>query len=560
MHRTVVFFGLFLGSSELALASPQGGVFTEITKEVGLDFLHEPGAEGKFLLPEINGAGAAFLDFDNDGDLDIFLVQSGSLSVSKTKKLLTNQLFRQDADGFFTNVTSTSGLGHTGYGTGVAVGDIDNDGLVDIYVGNYGKDALFHNNGGGQFTDITDRAGIVADSWTSSVALCDYDLDGYLDIYVTSYVTYDSTKSCVRNDGAPDYCSPQSFAYDPDVLYRNNGDVSFTDASHRSGIGRLKAPALGVVCADLTADGLPDFYVANDGVANFLWENAGGGSFEDRAILMGSAFNSFGRPEASMGVALGDIEGDGDLDLFMTHVENQTNTLYLNDEGFGFDDVTAARGLGASSLKFTGFGTAFFDFDHDGDLDIVIANGRVAWANPLAGADVSEYWNAYAEPNLLLENNGAGKFADMSSGSGAFGRHIEVSRALALGDVDSDGDLDILLTNTGGPARLFRNDTRKKGHWLMVRALDTQRKRDAHGAFITVTAGGKRYVRLAHPAYSYFSSNDTRAHFGIVGASNFESILVRWPDGTEEHFNGGALGRVVTVEKGGGMPVRKKAR
>ena len=192
--------------------------------------------------------------------------------------------------------TSTSGLGDTGYGTGVAVGDIDNDGLVDIYVGNYGKDALFHNSGGGQFTDITDRAGIVAGGWTSSVAFCDYDLDGYLDIYVTSYVRHDSTKSCVRNDGAPDYCSPQSFAYDPDVLYRNNGDGSFTDASERSGIGRVKAPGLGVLCADLTADGLPDFYVANDGVANFLWENAGGGTFEDQAILMGSAFNSFGRP------------------------------------------------------------------------------------------------------------------------------------------------------------------------------------------------------------------------------------------------------------------------
>ena len=525
-------------------------MFTEITRKVGIDFVHEAGTEGKYELPEIMGAGAAFLDVEGDGDLDVYLVQSGPLLESEARDRPANRLFRQNDDGSFTDVTVGSGLGDRGYGTGVAVGDIDNDGLVDVYVGNYGPDALYRNDGGGKFTDVTRRAGISVPTWTSSMVFCDYDGDGFLDLYVTSYVSHVAKKACVRADGAPDYCSPQSFAYDADSLYHNNGDGSFTDVSRSSGIGRIDAPGLGVVCSDLTGDGLVDFYVANDGEANQLWESQGDGKFADAAILLGVALNAMGQAEASMGVALGDVEGDGDRDLFMTHLENQTNTLYLNDGNFGFEEVTSARGLGAPSVKFTGFGTAFFDFDHDGDLDIVVVNGRVAWAEPLPGGGGEEYWSPYAEPNFLVENDGRGKFTDASEPTGAFGRLVEVSRGLALGDIDGDGDLDLLMTHTAGPARLFRNDADKAGSWLFVRTVEG--KRDAQGAVVTLRAGGKRYTRTADPAYSYLSSNDPRAHFAVVGAERFEEILVRWPDGSKESFPGGALNRVLVVEKGTG--------
>ncbi len=538
------------------LSAQEAPLFTDITESAGIQFVHDPGTEGKFALPEIMGSGAAFFDFDSDGDLDVYLVQGGPLPGSKKKERQPDRLYRQDRGGKFADVTRNSGLGNTGYGSGVAVGDIDNDGLVDLYVGNHGPDVLYHNQGGGVFADITTRAGIAEKEWSASAVFCDYDLDGYLDLYVTHYVKGDPNKSCVRKDGAPDYCSPQSYSYDSDVLYRNDGDGTFTDVSRESGIGSVRAPGLGVLCADFTADGLLDFYVANDGEANLLWENQGNGKFLDQAILMGAAFDSFGRAEAGMGVAAGDIEGDGDLDIFVTNLQNQTNTLYINDGKLGFEDASSARGVAAPSLKYTGFGTAFFDFDHDGDLDIIGVNGRVAWGPPLPGAKISEYWNPFAEPNFLLENDGNGHFRDITARSGSFGKEIEVSRGLALGDVDSDGDLDVLVTNTAGPARLYRNDAPKKGRWLLVRALDG--KRDAHGAVVTVTAGGKTYLRVADPAYSYLSSNDPRAHFGIPQASRVDAILVRWPGGGEERFPGGPLDRVVVVRNGEGQGVARK--
>lgn len=548
--RWVTTFGLLI-----ALAAPAGAdepLFREITEDVGLDFVHDPGMEGKFWAPEVMGSGGAFLDYDGDGDLDIYLVQGGPLPESESAKRLPNRLYRQNDDGSFTDVTEASGLGDTGYGTGLAVGDIDNDGLVDVYAANYGPDALYHNEGGGKFENVTASAGISDDTWSASAAFCDYDADGYLDLYVARYVKHDATKSCVAEDGSTDYCSPQSFDYERDTLYHNDGDGTFTDVTRQAGIYGVEAPGLGIICADFTNDGLLDFYIANDGEANQLWENLGDGKFEDQAFLMGAALNSMGAPEASMGITLGDADTDGDLDLFMTHLVNQTNTLYLNDGTFGFEDASAARGLGAPSLKYTGFGTAFFDFDHDGDLDIAIVNGRVDKNPPHPGAALGDYWNVYAEPNFLLENDGTGKFTDISDQAGDFASQVEISRGLVMGDIDEDGDLDVMVTNTAGRARLFLNVAPKVGRWLMVRAFDPSTKRDAHGAVVTVTAGGKKYVRVADPCYSYLTSNDPRAHFGIPGVETYDSIHVRWPDGSEEIFPGGALDRHVTIEKGSG--------
>ena len=540
--------------STASLARQDRQPFTEITDEVGLDFVHDPGNEGKYLAPEVMGSGGAFLDYDHDGDLDIYLIQGGPLPESTRLRELPNRLYRQNPDGTFTDVTQESGLGDTGYGAGVAVGDIDNDGLVDVYTANYGPDALYHNQGDGKFENITKSAGISGNLWSASAAFCDYDGDGLLDLYVTHYVKFDPTKVCVKTDGAPDYCSPQSFSYQSDALYHNDGGGTFTDVSRASGIDRIEAPGLSIICSDFTGDGWLDFYIANDGEANQLWENQRNGKFVDEAILFGAALNSFGRPEASMGVALGDVEGDGDLDLFMTHLIDQTNTLYLNDGNLGFADVSAASGLGSSSLKFTGFGTVFVDFDHDGDLDIAIVNGRVDRNPPFPGAQLGPTWDPYAEPNFLLENDGKGRFTDMSASAGPFASQIEVSRGLVLGDIDEDGDLDMMVTNTAGRARLFRNDAQKAGSWLQVRTRDGSGKRDAHGAIITVVAGGRKYVRIADPASSYLSSNDPRAYFGIVSASKADSITVRWPDGSEESFPGVALNRSVTLAKGTGSP------
>ncbi len=530
-----------------------GSYFADITVEAGIDFDHDPGVEGFYWAPEVMGSGGAFLDFDGDGDLDIYLLQGGYLPESKNKNEKPNQLFRQNQNGSFEDVTATSGLGNTGYGTGVAVGDIDNDGLVDVYVANYGPDALFRNQGGGKFADITASAGIVDNAWSASVGFCDYDADGFLDVYVSRYLINDSTKKCVSDSGAMDYCSPQSFnRHHPDTLYHNDGDATFTDVSEQSGIASVGAPGLGVLCHDFTGDGLMDFYVANDGEANRLWENMGNGKFEDQAVLMGAALNSFGRPEASMGVTLGDVDGDGDFDMFMTHLIDETNTLYLNDGTWGFEDVTSARGLGASSLKFTGFGTSFIDLDVDGDVDLAVVNGRVDQGTPLPGANVGEFWNMYAEPNFLYDNDGRGKFTDISPKGGRFTALVEASRGLVLGDIDRDGDFDFLVTNSGSAARLYRNDAPRKGGFLMVTTYDPARERVAHGAVITVNAGGKSYVRVSDPAYSYLSSNEPKAHFGFPGGATVESIRIRWPDGSDELFPGVGPNQSITLEKGKG--------
>ena len=490
------------------------------------------------------GSGGAFLDYDNDGDLDIYLIQAAAQG--------TNRLYRQEPDGRFVDATEGSGLGDSGYGMGVAVGDFDNDGRVDVYVTNYGPDVLYRNLGGGRFENVTQKAGFEANAWSSSATFCDYDADGYLDLYVAHYVAYDSETRCFKHDGRRDFCGPQEFPGTADSLYRNNGDGTFRDVSAAAGIGEVSAPGLGVVCVDLTGDGRLDFYVANDGKANQLWSNRGNGSFVDEAYAAGVALNSFGKEEAGMGIAPGDVDNDGDLDLFLTHLTNETNTLYQNDGALGFQDATNSIGLGMTAIRTTGFGTALIDIDHDGHLDIVVVNGRVAHQPALAGADGGSFWGPYAEPNVVLLRDG-GRFAVVDDAEG-FGAHVEVSRGLACGDVDGDGDLDLLVTSTAGPARLFLNEAPKKGRWLLVRAVDPRGDRDAHGAVVTITVGERHIVRTASPGYSYLSSNDARAHFGLPAEGAIASITVQWPDGTTERFPPVEANQAIALSKGDGLP------
>ncbi|RME29286.1 MAG: VCBS repeat-containing protein, partial [Candidatus Zixiibacteriota bacterium] len=325
---------------------PHGGIFPDITARVGLRFVHNPGVDGSYYMPESIGSGGAFLDYDNDGDLDIYLINGnwhGEQAASRPP--LRNRLFRQEARGTFVDVTEASGLGDTGYGMGVAVGDIDNDGDVDVYITNVGPDKLYRNNGDGTFTDISATAGIANPEWGCSAVFFDYDLDGFLDIYVTNYVAYDPTVVCTDRAGRPDYCGPGGFDGTPDVLYHNNGDGTFTDVSVASGIAAGASKGLGVVSADFNEDGYPDLYVANDGEPNHLWINRKNGTFVDRAPELGAAVNEMGQAEAGMGIALGDINGDLYPDLFVTHLRTETNTLYRSLGGRGFADETTAAGL-----------------------------------------------------------------------------------------------------------------------------------------------------------------------------------------------------------------------
>ncbi len=528
-------------------------LFTDITEKSKLHFVHDAAVEGDYFYPEVMGSGGAFFDYDNDSDLDVYLINGAHRTEKRAgKPELRNRLFRQESNEIFVDVTEFSGLGGSGYGMGVAIGDIDNDGDVDVYVTNYGPDKLYRNNGDGTFTDISQQTGISNPAWATSAVFFDYNRDGFLDIYVANYVTYDPAVICTDKSGRKDYCGPQAYDGEPDVLYRNNGNGTFTDVSVASGIGRIPSKGLGVVAADFDLDHYPDLYVANDQEPNHLWMNQRNGTFQDVALALGAAVNAAGQAEAGMGIALGDADADADPDLFVTHLRNETNTLYRHSGKLGFQDDTAASGLGAFSLPYTGFGTGFFDYDHDGDLDIAVVNGRVTRGPLLTHNNPPKYWDHYAEPNLLYENDGSGRFLSKHERAGPFCSDINNSRGLAFGDVDNDGDIDLLITNDGEPAKLFRNDIKGKGHWLMVQAKDPLLKRDAIGAVITVLVEGKRLTRFVAPAYSYLCSNDPRVHFGLDKAGSVEQIMIVWPDGSNETFPGVKADQFIVLEKGKG--------
>jgi hypothetical protein len=460
-----------------------------------------------------------------------------------------DRLFLRQEDGRYRDATEGAGLDQTGYGTGVAAGDVDNDGDVDLYVGNWGPDALYLNDGTGHFTDVTARAGIRGDAWTSSVAFVDYDLDGFLDIFVCHYVKFDPSTVCSQTSGKRDYCGPEAYEGESDTFYRNRGDGTFEDVSQRAGIRSVARNGLGVIVDDFDGDGWPDIYVANDGQANDLWINQKDGRFVDEALAMGVALNGAAVAQASMGVTLADVDGDGDRDLFITNIVNQSHILYRRIDRFGFQDATAACALSVPTRAHTAFGAVFFDADLDGDPDLAVANGRVARGPVLPGAGLGAHWNEYADRNQLVLNDGRGSFSEGSAG--AFADHVEVGRALAAADLDGDGDLDLVMTGVGTPARIFEN-VQRGGHWLEVRVRDERLKRDAVGARVVVHAGGRTQQRLADPAVSYLTSCVTPVHFGLGTATSVDRIEVVWPGGQLEAFPGGPADREITLVRGSG--------
>ncbi len=524
-------------------------VLTEITSEMGLTAETTPWPEGTFFSPEIMGPGVALVDYDGDGDLD--LIQLRVPPPGRAGDAAPNRLYRQEENGKFVDVTEQSGLGDPGFSQGVAVGDVDNDGAPDIYFANYGRDGFYRNNGDGTFTEATSAAGFSGESWSSSAAFCDYDRDGHLDLYVVHYLRLDFDTGCRTDTGVEDYCGPGSFQGQADTLYRNNGDGTFSDVTRAAGItppqGGRTAKGLGVVCIDLTADGWPDIYVANDAEANQLWVGRGDGTFSDQSVMRGVALNRNGRPEGSMGLAVGDVDRDGYLDLLSTHLTDENNTLYRGGATL-FADRTVESGMTQQDRGSTGFGCGFFDLEHDGDLDLAVVNGDVRIDSSQAG---DAFWSRYAERNLLFRNDGTGVFTDAGEVAGTFVSRAEVTRGLAFGDLDADGDLDLVLSHADGSVRIYRNDAPGPGtHWLLVRALTGAR--DAIGARVTVVAGEQRFLAPVLPNASYQSASDARVHFGLGAIDTVDHIEVVWPDGRMERFAVAGVDRVLVLRQGTG--------
>ncbi|RMH23524.1 MAG: CRTAC1 family protein [Acidobacteria bacterium] len=548
----------------------EGAIFVDRTAAAGVDFVHLTGATGERYFPEIMGAGAGLVDYDGDGDLDLYLVQGGSLA-GADEAPPSDRLYRNDltlrADGSrqlrFTDVTAESGIRATGYGMGVATGDYDRDGHPDLYLTNYGPNQLWRNRGDGTFEDVTAATGSDDHRWSVPAVFFDYDGDRWLDLFVGNYAAFRPAihKRCVSPAGLADYCSPASYEPEGDRLLHNDGGRRFTEATLSAGLGGARGYALGAIPADFDGDGRLDLYVANDGVPNNLWHNLGpdaGGRvrFEDLALLAGCAVNERGEPEASMGVDAGDYDADGDLDLFMTHLKKETNTLYAGDGQGGFDDRSRASGLGLASWQATGFGVAWIDYDNDGWLDLLAVNGAVTTIEELVQRGDP---HPFHQPNQLFRNlgpdaTGQVRFEDVTERAGTAFATSLVSRGAAFGDLDQDGDVDVVVTNNGGPAQILINAAGQDRPWLGLRLVDGAS--DVPGAWVGVKRRDAATLwRLVRMAGSYASANDPRLTVGLGDRPQVTAIVVHWPDGLRETFPPTPLRTYATLKRGTGKPL-----
>jgi len=513
--------------------------FADATPGSGLDFQHVTGASGEKNYIETMGSGACWFDYDRDGDIDIYVVNSAELPGFKVDVKPINHMFRNDGKGRFTDVTGESGLGDGGYGMGCVAGDIEGDGDLDVYVTNFGPNVLYRNDGKGRFTDITAEAGVGDTLWSGSAAFGDIDNDGDLDLYVTNYLDFslENNKYCgERKPGYRAYCHPEEFNGVPDRLFRNKGDGRFEDVTEAAGVGGRIGNGLGVVFTDVNDDGWPDIYVANDKTINFTFLNKGDGTFKDISMTSGAGFSESGMTQAGMGVDTGDINGDGRLDLVVTNLDYETNELYTNNGDLTFTDATFRAGLGQPNFLHVGFGIDLLDYDDDGDNDILIMNGHI-----LDNIELFRDQVTYQQPRSLLLNDGTGRFTDISDKAGDDFSKVNVGRGLAVGDYDDDGDLDFFVVNSGRKAQLFRNEggndpARGGGHWLMVRLHGVKSNRDGVGARVRVKTTGPKgeerwQVDLVKTASSYMSQNDMRLHFGLGASASADVVEIRWPSG-----------------------------
>ena len=530
-----------------------GALFEEVPGAAsGITWRHVNGRSPDYYLPETTGAGCAFLDYDNDGWMDIYLVNSGKCDFYNPQPPLRNALYKNNRDGTFTDVTEKAGVFGGGYGMGVAVGDYDRDGFPDLYVTQYGRSILYHNNGDGTFSDVTEKAGVAAPGWASSAVWFDYDNDGKLDLFVCRFVDFDKSKNkfCGHEaTGERYYCIPRVYEPAPSWLFHNNGDGTFTDVSRASGIAKALGKAWGVVATDVNNDGWMDLFVVNDTVQNFLFVNRGRGKFEEIALEAGVGFSQDGRARSGMGGDSADFDHDGWPDLFVTNVDQEMYSVYRNNHDGTFDDLAGRTGIGKTTRLMSGWGVKFFDYDNDGNVDLFIANGHPDDKIEEHSSNV-----AYREPLLLFHNTGQG-FENVSGSAGSVFSQSFAARGMAVGDFDNDGAVDVLVAVNGGAPVLLKNFAAQGNHWLGVRLLGKKANPDGTGARIIWQAGDLKRTRLKTGGGSYLSSHDPREVLGIGNRAKIDRLEIHWPQpsGRVETFTDLPIDRYITIVEGSGI-------
>ena len=538
-------------SPDAAQGAETKGRFVESAAELGIDFTHRHFGTGEKYMPENMGPGVAVLDYDGDGLLDVYFAQGIPLAGDERDPTAINRLFRQTPDGTFVDVTARAGVGDPGYGMGSSFGDYDRDGDLDLYVTNFGPNVLYRNRGDGTFEDVTATAGPDCPLWSVSSGFFDPDGDGDLDLYVTNYLdfAFDNHKWCgISQTGVRAYCHPDVYNAVPDCFYRNEGDGSFTEVSREVGIvPTADGVGLGVAFADLDGDGHQDIYVANDAQMNYLYLGDGKGGFTESALLSGVGFNDTGAAESSMGVEIGDLDGDGLQDIFLTHLDEQTNTLYRNLGGGLFIDITQITGLASKSMAWVGFGTVFFDYDNDGDLDIVVANGHI-----IDNIELFDPVRSHAQPGQLFENSGKATFTDISTALGLTDRLV--GRGAAGADLDRDGDLDLVIAQNDGRTLVLVNKTEDLGQSVAFRLEGGPSNPQGFGARLELSAGDHSQIRHARSSSGYLSQGPPETQFGLGPAKQVDELRVDWPAGQSQRFQSLDPGFVYTLYEKKAVP------